>query len=47
MAEITYADVLKFISDRVANAEDFEDWESETDSYCKMLYDDVIAYPQR
>jgi hypothetical protein len=47
MSEITYNDVLEFIFDRVKNAEDFEDWESEIESYCDMLYDDVLAIAYR
>jgi len=43
LSGITYDEVLQFIFDRIENAEDVDDWDTEADSYCNMLYDDLLA----
>jgi len=45
--EITYDDVLKFISDQIKNTEDFEDWDLEVETYIENLKSDLILEPQR
>ena len=47
---MNYDEILRSIAARCQEAEDFESWESEVDSYIEMLHDDLLemkGYPFR